>query len=95
MLAFAIKTAKQAGSILMQHFGNISSIDRKSTDIDLLTIADTESEAYILDRIKTTYPQPRISICIQRVNTELHVTPEFRTKNTAFRKFRLMLPTTS
>ena len=57
MLYFAIETAKQAGSILMQHFGKISSVDRKSTDIDLLTIADTESEAYILDRIKTTHPQ--------------------------------------
>ena len=60
MLDFAIETAKQAGSILMQNFGKISSIERKSTDIDLLTIADTDSEAYILDRIKTTYPQHHI-----------------------------------
>ena len=60
MLDFALETAKQAGSIIMQHFGKISSVDRKSTDIDLLTIADTESEAYILDRIKTTYPQHHI-----------------------------------
>ena len=60
MLEFAKLTAKQAGSILIQHFGKISSIERKSTDIDLLTIADTDSEAYILDRIKTTYPQHHI-----------------------------------
>ena len=60
MLDFAIETAKQAGSILMQHFGNISSIEKKSTNIDLLTIADTESEAYIIDRIKATYPQHHI-----------------------------------
>ncbi len=60
MLDFAIETAKQAGSILMQHFGNISSIEKKSTNIDLLTIADTESDAFILDRIKTTYPQHHI-----------------------------------
>ena len=60
MLDFALETAKQAGSILMQHFGKISSVDQKSTDIDLLTIADTESEVYILDRIKTTYPQHHI-----------------------------------
>ena len=60
MLDFAIETAKQAGSILMQHFGNISNVDRKSTDIDLLTIADTESEAFILDRIKVAYPQHHI-----------------------------------
>ena len=60
MLDFSIETAKQAGSILMQHFGKISSVERKSTDIDLLTIADTESEAYILDRIKSAYPQHHI-----------------------------------
>ena len=60
MLDFAIETVKQAGSIIMQHFGKISSVDRKSTDIDLLTIADTESEAYILDRIKAAYPQHHI-----------------------------------
>ncbi len=44
----------------MQHFGNITHVERKSTDIDLVTIADTESEALILDRIKTTYPQHHI-----------------------------------
>ena len=60
MLDFAIETAKQAGSIIMQHFGKISSVDRKSTNIDLLTIADTESEAYILDRIKAAHPQHHI-----------------------------------
>ena len=60
MLEFAIDTAKQAGSILMQHFGKISSIKRKSTDIDLVTIADTESESFILDKIKTAYPQHHI-----------------------------------
>ena len=57
MLEFAKATAKQAGSILMTHYGNISSIKHKSTDIDLLTIADTDSESFILDKIKTTYPK--------------------------------------
>ena len=56
MLEFAIETAKGAGNILMTHFGKISSIKRKSTDIDLLTIADTESESFILNQIKTAYP---------------------------------------
>ena len=56
MLDFAIEIAKQAGGILMQHFGTISHIERKSTDIDLVTIADIESEAFILDKIKATYP---------------------------------------
>ena len=56
MLEFAIETAKGAGNILMTHFGKISSFKRKSTDIDLLTIADTESESFILNQIKAAYP---------------------------------------
>ena len=60
MLDFAIKTAKDAGSILMSHFGKISIVERKSTDIDLVTLADTESEAFILERIKAVYPDHHI-----------------------------------
>ena len=60
MLDFSIETAKDAGSILMSHFGKISSIKRKSTDIDLVTIADTESESFILNRIQATYPHHHI-----------------------------------
>ena len=60
LLDFALETAKEAGSILIQHFGKISTIKRKSTDVDLLTIADTESEVIILDKIKTTFPQHHI-----------------------------------
>ena len=60
MLDFSIEMAKDAGRILMSHFGNISSVERKSTDIDLLTIADTESEAFILERIKSVYPDHHI-----------------------------------
>lgn len=56
ILEFAKKTAKEAGDILMQHFGKISSVKRKSTDIDLLTIADTESESFIINKIQTDYP---------------------------------------
>ena len=50
LLNFAIDTAKGAGNIIKEHFGNIKSIDRKSTNIDLLTVADTESEAFILKK---------------------------------------------
>ena len=60
MLNFAIQTAKGAGAILMEHFGNISSYEHKSTSIDLLTIADTQSEAFILNEIKTTFPDHHI-----------------------------------
>ena len=60
MLEFAKTTAKGAGAILMQHYGMISSINRKSTHIDLVTIADTESESFILNRIKAVYPHHHI-----------------------------------
>ena len=60
MLNVAIKTAKGAGAILMEHFGNISSYEHKSTPIDLLTIADTKSEAFIVNEIKTTFPDHHI-----------------------------------
>ena len=60
MLHFAIQTAKGAGAILMKHFGNISSYKHKSTPIDLLTIADTKSEAFIVNEIKTTFPDHHI-----------------------------------
>ncbi len=57
MLNFAIDTAKEAGSILMKHFGKISTYNKKSSDIDLVTIADTQSEKYIIDKIKSTFPK--------------------------------------
>ena len=59
-LDFAIQTAMEAGSILMQFFGRISNIERKSTDIDLLTIADTESEAFIINKIQKSFPKHQI-----------------------------------
>jgi len=59
-LDFAIETARGAGNILMQHFGNIAQIERKSSNIDLLTIADTESEAFILEKINSVYPNHHI-----------------------------------
>ena len=59
-LEFARKTAKEAGDILLKHFGEISYIERKSSDIDLVTVADTESETYILEKISSIYPDHQI-----------------------------------
>ena len=59
-LVFAIETAKSAGKILLNHFGEISSFNHKSTDIDLVTIADTESESYIVKQIQSKYPKHQI-----------------------------------
>ena len=59
-LVFAINTAKTAGKILLNHFGKISSFKQKSTDIDLVTVADTESESFIIKEIQSTYPTHQI-----------------------------------
>ena len=50
-LEFAIDMAKEAGNIILKHFGKITSIDRKSSEIDLVTLADTESEEFIIKKI--------------------------------------------
>ncbi len=55
-LDFAIKLAKNTGKIQMSYFGNISSIDNKSSKIDLLTEADKKSEDYIINELKHKYP---------------------------------------
>ena len=59
-LQFSLDLAKEAGQIQMSYFGNISSIKKKSTNIDLLTNADTESENLIISKIKKTYPSHSI-----------------------------------
>ena len=55
-LQFAIQTAKEAGRIQMKYFGNISSLEKKSNNIDLLTNADIESEKHIVTQIKFSFP---------------------------------------
>ena len=44
----------------MSFFGNLSSLKTKSTNIDLLTSADTESESFIIDEIQKKYPDHSI-----------------------------------
>ena len=55
-LSFALDLAKKAGEIHLSFFGNISSLKKKSTSIDLLTNADIESEKFIISEIKKNYP---------------------------------------
>ena len=57
LLTFAISIAKEAGKIQMKYFGNISSIKKKSTNIDLITEADKESEDYLINQITNKYPK--------------------------------------
>jgi len=55
-LEFTIDIAKQAGKIQNKYFGEILDFDTKSTNIDLVTIADQQSELLIIDKIKKQFP---------------------------------------
>ena len=55
-LQFALNLAKEVGEIQLACFGNVSSLSKKSTNIDLLTNVDTESENLIISKIKEAYP---------------------------------------
>tara|TARA_Y100001960_G_scaffold76688_1_gene81912 strand:+ start:4 stop:822 length:819 start_codon:yes stop_codon:yes gene_type:complete len=59
-LEFAIKIAKEAGSIQMKYFGNVTSVEKKSTNIDLVTKADIESEKYLIEQIQNNFPDHSI-----------------------------------
>ena len=59
MLNFAIETAREAGRLLLEKFGRITSITKKG-DINLVTEADLASEALIVERIKSYYPKHAI-----------------------------------
>jgi len=56
-----IRTAAlKAGEILMRHYGRIESIETKSADIDLVTIADRESEEAVISIIREAFPDHAI-----------------------------------
>ena len=59
-LKFSIDVAKEAGKIQMSYFGNISALDKKSTNIDLLTEADKKSEQYIIEKISSKFSEHSI-----------------------------------
>jgi myo-inositol-1(or 4)-monophosphatase len=58
-LAFAIDLARQAGRILMDRYERLERIDYKSAR-DVVTEADHESEALILEAIRGRYPADAI-----------------------------------
>ena len=59
-LNFAIKIAKEAGKIQMSYFGDYGKLSKKSTNIDLVTKADIESEDFIIKKIQETFPEHSI-----------------------------------
>ena len=58
---FAIATAKESGIILNKYFGKIINFSGKTSDIDLVTIADLESEQFIIRSIKNKFPDHDIA----------------------------------
>lgn len=59
MLNFAIQTARDAGSILLEKFGRKLTVSKKG-DINLVTEADLAAEALIVERIRSYYPKHAI-----------------------------------
>jgi len=52
----AFKAARAAGEIQLKYFNSEFKIETKSTDFDLVTVADLESEAAIIEIIKSEFP---------------------------------------
>jgi len=60
MVKFAADTAREAGEILMRHFGSVRSGTAKNQRGDMVTQADLESESHIIGRIREAHPDHRI-----------------------------------
>ena len=74
-LDFAKKIALESGKVLNNYFGNIKSINKKTTSIDLVTEADLSSEKILIDKIQKKYPDHTI------ITEESHL----KDKNSDFR----------
>ncbi len=55
-LVEAVSWAREAGAFQKEHFGTALTIERKSTQTDLVTEVDKGSEKMILERIRRLYP---------------------------------------
>lgn len=67
-LNFTKELAFNSGKILSKYFGNVQSIHKKSTSIDLVTNADIESENLIIKSIQKKFPNHTI------ISEESHLT---------------------
>tara|TARA_B100002052_G_scaffold252233_1_gene240706 strand:- start:9559 stop:10359 length:801 start_codon:yes stop_codon:yes gene_type:complete len=67
-LNFTKELAFDSGKILSKYFGNVQSIHKKSTPIDLVTNADIESENLIIKSIQKKFPNHTI------ISEESHLT---------------------
>jgi len=55
LLEFTERTAREAGGVLMRHFGRLDRVDKKGRR-DLVTAADREAEALVIERIRAAFP---------------------------------------
>jgi myo-inositol-1(or 4)-monophosphatase len=53
--AFVEEVAREAGTVLMSHYGKLTRVDKKGRR-DLVTAADRDAEALIIRRIRAAYP---------------------------------------
>ena len=74
-LDFTREIAFESGKVLNNYFGNIKSINKKTTSIDLVTEADLSSERILIDKIQKKYPNHTI------ITEESHL----KDKNSDFR----------
>lgn len=55
----ALRIAQLAGAVLMRHFGKLERFEEKSP-IDLVTVADRESEALVIAELRAAFPHDAI-----------------------------------
>ncbi|MEZ4453944.1 MAG: inositol monophosphatase family protein [Nannocystaceae bacterium] len=60
LLSFAIEAARDAGTALLARFEGDFEVETKSSAVDLVTTADREAEALIVDRIRANFPDHAI-----------------------------------
>lgn len=58
--ALAISIARGAGALIIQGIDKEKSLSRKSSDLDLLTKYDNESDEYISERVQNSFPGHKI-----------------------------------
>ena len=60
LLDFTTDTLAQAGEIVVRYFNRPISVSTKSSEVDIVTQADLETEAFIVQRIQERYPHHSI-----------------------------------
>jgi len=72
-LAFVEKLAREAGGLLMGHYGRLQGVDKKSAR-DLVTAADREAEAFIIKTLRQTFGEE--SILAEESLSKASMTPD-------------------